>query len=240
MIDRLTGAGTLLVACDFDGTLAPIVSDPDAAEPLPRSVTALRRLASMADTTVAIISGRLHSELVERFGDDDFVLIGEHGSDAGDDDDGGDADTEPAELSEARRLVDEAAESTAGSQSEHKARSVAFHYRNAPDPAAAVARLRSQAAELPGIKVLDGKMVLEMSAAHDDKGTAVSRLKADLGSDRVLFIGDDVTDESVFAVLGPSDVGVKVGGGETLATQRVANPEAVADLLESLVVHRGS
>ena len=240
MINHLAGAGTLLVACDFDGTLAPIVSDPDAAKPLPRSVAALRRLASLADTNVAIISGRLHSELVQRFSDDDFILIGEHGSDAGDDNDREDPGSEPVGLSEARRLVDAAAESTVGSQSEHKARSVAFHYRNAPNPSAVVARLRSQAAALPGIKVLDGKMVLELTAAHDDKGTAVTRLKADLGSDRVLFIGDDVTDESVFAVLGPADVGVKVGGGETLATQRVASPEAVADLLESLAVHRGA
>ena len=53
----------LLVACDYDGTLAPIVADPWSVQPLPEAVTALRSLAGMAETTVAVISGRALREL---------------------------------------------------------------------------------------------------------------------------------------------------------------------------------
>src|SRR2546422_11078408 len=48
----------LLVACDYDGTLAPIVEDPETARPLPESVGALRSLAGLHETTTAVISGR--------------------------------------------------------------------------------------------------------------------------------------------------------------------------------------
>ena len=67
------------------------------------------------------------------------------------------------------------------------------------------------------------------------KGAALQRLRDAHGSTGVLYVGDDVTDEDAFAVLRPQDVGVKVGGGETLAGYRVADPAAVRDLLHLLV-----
>ena len=53
----------LLVACDYDGTLAPIVTNPDEARPLPESVGALRSLAGLHETTAAVISGRALRDL---------------------------------------------------------------------------------------------------------------------------------------------------------------------------------
>ena len=83
MIDFLGAVPSLLVASDFDGTLSELVDDILAALPIPRAVDALKRLAGTPGTHVAIISGRRRSDLVERFDDRRFILIGEHGADAG-------------------------------------------------------------------------------------------------------------------------------------------------------------
>jgi trehalose 6-phosphate synthase/phosphatase len=57
-------------------------------------------------------------------------------------------------------------------------------------------------------------------------------------ADAVLYLGDDVTDETVFAVLEDRDLGIKVGGGDTAATQRLADVDAVADFLQDLLEKR--
>lgn len=227
-------SGSLLVACDFDGTLAPIVDDPDDAAALPASVEALRRLNATANTTVAIISGRRRDQLVNRFGDD-FVLVGEHGADPG-----VPPPSDPPSLTVARQLVDDAHAETPGSRIEHKPRSVAFHYRRVEEPDRLVARIRSEGASLDGITVMEGKSVLELTISAVDKGDAVAELRQIHHPDRVLFLGDDVTDESVFERLGPDDLGVKVGPGKTAAAARVAGPDDVAELLTLLADRRGA
>jgi trehalose-6-phosphatase len=63
-------------------------------------------------------------------------------------------------------------------------------------------------------------------------------LKREWGADRVLFMGDDVTDETAFAALGPGDFGVHVGLGPSLANVTVPDPSTLADLLETLVALR--
>lgn len=230
----LAAAGSLLVACDFDGTLAPIVDNPDAATALPDSVEALRRLKATDNTAVAIISGRRRDELATRFGDD-FVLIGEHGADPGTT-----PPSDPPSLTLARRKVDAAHAETPGSRAEHKPRSVVFHYRRVDDPDRVVARLRSEGERLDGITVLEGKSVLELTTSPVDKGDALVELRRIHQPDRVLFLGDDVTDESVFERLGPHDLGVKVGSGRTAAVARVTGPEDVAELLRLLADRRGA
>lgn len=229
MIEGLARARQLLIACDFDGTLAPIVDDPDSARALPEAVAVLRRLAGLPGVSVAIVSGRKRSELVERFGTEDFVLIGEHGAD-----DGGASPPEPPGLRRARELVEAAHEQTPGSRVEHKSRSVVFHYRLATSPEEALTTLRRQAGVLGDVQLLEGKAVLELTTAESDKGDAIAGLARRLGADRTVFIGDDTTDEAVFARLGPGDLGIKVGEGDSAATHRVADPEAVVTFLEDL------
>src|SRR2546422_1664817 len=71
----------LLVACDYDGTLAPIVEDPETARPLPESVGALRSPADLHETTTAVISGRALRDLaiLSRL-PAEVHLVGSHGS----------------------------------------------------------------------------------------------------------------------------------------------------------------
>jgi trehalose-6-phosphatase len=67
---------------------------------------------------------------------------------------------------------------------------------------------------------------------------ALVELKREVGADRVLFMGDDVTDETAFATLGPGDFGVHVGLGPSLADVTVPDPSTLADLLDILVALR--
>jgi len=233
MIEQLAFAPRLLIASDFDGTLAEIVEDPDLATPLARSKTALEGLAGLQGTTVAIVSGRRRSQLTERFDDPGFILIGEHGIDHGEPTG---PDTPPLTL--ARELVDAAARATPGAWVEHKARGVGFHYRAVPDPEQVLDDLRRSGGAIPGIQIMESKKILEFTDSPLNKGMALVALKESLGVDRVLFMGDDVTDETAFAALGESDVGVHVGSGPTLAGVIVPTPSALADLLETLLAAR--
>ena len=233
MIEELAATKRLLVASDFDGTLAEIVEDPDLATPLARSKAALEALADSEGTTVAVISGRRRADLVERFDHPSFILIGEHGADHGD----GTGPESPA-LAEARQLVDAVAHATPGSRAEHKARSVGFHYRLVAHPDAVVEDLRRRASMIDGLRLVDGKKIVELTDSSVDKGVALIELKGELGVDRVLFMGDDVTDETAFAALGPGDYGVHVGLGPSLANVTVPDPSTLADFLETLAALR--
>lgn len=225
-------ARRLLVATDYDGTLSEIVEDPAAAVPVAGTVEALDDLAEMKDTVVAIVSGRTREELTALFTNPALVLIGEHGAARGDDPDPDVA----AAVARARGLVEEIAERTPGSRVETKPRSVAFHYRTVEDGLAeeAVRRLRVAAARLEGIRMLTGKKVLELRAATDSKAGAVADLRRENDIDVVVFLGDDVTDETIFEALEPPDVTVKVGTGPTAADHRVPDPEAVVRVLRRL------
>jgi trehalose-phosphatase len=79
-----------------------------------------------------------------------------------------------------------------------------------------------------------GKEVLELAVTDADKGTALLRLRDDLGAVATVYLGDDRTDEDAFRALSPGDLTVKVGEGETAARYRVADPAAVVRLLETL------
>jgi trehalose 6-phosphate phosphatase len=230
LIAAVARAPRLLVASDFDGTIAEITDDPDLSVPLARSKAALEDLASLEGTTVAVISGRRRSDLLKRFPHPDMVLIGEHGAD-----DGSPVRPETPALARARGLVDAAVSATPGSRVEHKKRSVGFHYRAVADPEPVVESLRLQAAGIEGIRVLEAKKIIELTDSPIDKGDALRDLRRSLAVDRVLFMGDDVTDETAFALLEPGDVGVHVGVGPTRAGLTVPTPTDLADLLEALV-----
>jgi len=236
-LPELARAPKLLVACDYDGTLAPIVSDPSRANPDREASVALRGLAALPDTTVAVISGRSLRDLAElaRF-PESILLVGSHGSEF-------DADFIhglPAELAERRRSLAEYLRGVAadadGFHVEEKPVSVAFHYRNAGEDAAraAVDAILEGARGMPEIRVKTGKKVIELCVMDTDKGAALDAIRHKVGAASVLFLGDDVTDEDAFARLRGPDVGVKVGPGETAARHRVAGTREVAQLLAGL------
>ncbi len=100
---------------------------------------------------------------------------------------------------------------------------------------AAMADARRLALEHPGVKVLKGKSVLELSVSHADKGSAVTAYGRSVGATARIYFGDDVTDEDAFVrMTRPEDVTVKVGAGSTAARYRLDDEAAVARCLERL------
>jgi trehalose-phosphatase len=241
-LERLAATPRLLVASDYDGVLAPIVADPARAEPVPESIAALRSLAAAERTDVAIVSGRARAAVAGFVGPDGangrIRVIGCHGAEwpeglvaAG---------TEVLELVD--RLEDEARRigRRPGIMVERKPVGVAVHYRQATaeDVEAVQRELLSGPGRWPGVRVRHGKKVVEVLAVDASKGDAVAALRRRTGATAVLFLGDDLTDEEVFITLGPADVGVKVGTGGTAAAFGVADPVAVAGLLDRLARRR--
>jgi trehalose-phosphatase len=240
-LEKIARADVLLIASDFDGTLAPIVPDPANARPHPESMVALRALVSLPRTHVAVISGRALRDLERRGRFASAVhLVGSHGGEglAGSDTS---LPTETANrlqrvLDELRRIAAEAD----GFIVESKPTSAAFHYRNAEPGAAAkaIAEIRSGPGSIPGVLVRPGSKVLELAVTSAHKGDALTALRDGLGATTVLFIGDDLTDEDAFRTLGPADLGVKVGQGESAAAVRVAETRDVARVLAELFEYR--
>ena len=233
----------LLVACDYDGTLAPIVTDPSQAKPIPESVSALRTLANLPQTKVAVISGRALRDLaaLSRL-PSEIHLVGSHGSEF-------DVGFTQALSSEDQRRRDKlVAELTAiaerypGTRVEPKPAGAALHVREADeaDAAAAVEAVLEGPTTWDGVQTTEGKAVIDLSVVATHKGDALDKLRHQLGASAVLFLGDDVTDENAFAHLHGPDVGVRVGSGPTRATHRISDPGQVAKLLAQLVDARRS
>ena len=238
----VAGVPRLLVASDFDGTVAPIVSNPADARALPAAADALAALAGLESTSAALISGRALSALRELSGAPAEVhLVGSHGAEF--DADFLDAVDEAAKarLSELEKTMTDVAKRYPGATVETKPVSVAFHVRNAaPEHAQEALDDALNAVRDWDIHVTEGKAVREFAVIDTDKGAALQQLREQLDASAVVFFGDDVTDEKAFKRLTDGDVGVKVGPGETLARYRVEDPADVAAALEFLVRARGT
>lgn len=187
-----------LLAFDFDGTLAPIVSRPAAAK-VPAATT--RRLRALAELLpVAVISGRSIADVNQRLGFKPWQIVGSHGAEVL-----GDPETVQVTttLDAARRRLQASAPllRRAAVTVEDKGASIALHYRRAPDHELASSTIAGVLAGLgPEIHVGDGKMVVNLTAAGaNDKAKALRALVRLAGAGAAVFVGDDRNDEPVFA-----------------------------------------
>jgi trehalose 6-phosphate phosphatase len=236
----------LLVALDFDGTLAPEVDDPDTARALPEARAAVLRLLAIPNTRVALISGRSLDSL-ELVADlpDEALLVGSHGIEIRLDTTGDDAvslDTQELKSVDVlNRVLGEVADSFDQVWLEPKPAGFALHTRLATEHNSRVAHLvalSGAAAEVDNLKVRHGKNVLEFSVRSTTKGDAVEHLREYTQANAVFYAGDDVTDEDAFAALGADDLGLKSGDGSTAAAHRVPGPLQVAQVLALLAEFR--
>jgi trehalose-phosphatase len=243
VINDLARSSVLLVATDFDGTVAPIVDDPTHAEMNRETAVAIRMLTGLAQTQVAVISGRALADLAQKTRDiSDLHLIGSHGSEF---DPSLAAPLAPRcdeLLCELTRELQDVARSLPGARVETKPSSLAFHYRKADEAQSekAIKQILAGPGQRAGVHVRHGKKVIELSVVETNKGAALQKIRQRIGATAVLFIGDDVTDEDAFAVLRGHDVGVKVGPGETLARFRIDDSHAVARTLAQLAEARAA
>ncbi|WP_412069749.1 trehalose-phosphatase [Rubrivirga sp. IMCC43871] len=224
-----------LLFLDYDGTLAPIVDNPAAAAPHPAVPDLLAALAEAHP--IVIVTGRDLGALAGLLGGR-HRAVGLHGAEEGWSDGTVEhraLETHPQALRHLRLAVPD----LPGIRVEDKGVAFAVHYRGAPDEAAALEALEDWAQAVPdGLVPIWGKAVVELRAEGVSKGVAVARIAAEHPDRTPVYLGDDVTDEDAFAVLQalrqPS-VTVKVGDGDTAASHRLPDVDAVVGYLRRFV-----
>ncbi|WP_411720489.1 trehalose-phosphatase [Mycetocola sp.] len=246
-LKQLADAEHLLVALDFDGTLAPFVDRPEDARALPEARLAVERLLEVSHTTVAFVSGRAVDSLqLASEAPAGVLLVGSHGAEYRFD--GVDAHP-PLDADDTERLRALTAgfagfsDAHPGARIERKPAGFAVHTRGLDSEAAFLAEndaRRIVADVCPDATVRDGKDVLEFSVLDATKGDAILHLRDYTGATAVLYAGDDVTDEDAFSVLNTGDLALKSGEGPTIAPFRVGSPAEVAEVLDSLASFRAA
>ncbi|WP_307032464.1 trehalose-phosphatase [Arthrobacter sp. B3I4] len=243
-VHRAAGTEQLLVAMDFDGTMAPLVDHAADARSLPRSAAAFAALAELPRTTTALISGRaLDSLRAVASPPEKTLLIGSHGAEIWMGPGSAELQLDDAQrelLAEVRQQLAEIVDQAPGTLLEDKPAGVVLHTRLASDDVAedAVAAAKAALQDRPGVFLKTGNRVLETAVVHASKGDGVAFLRQASGATAVVFAGDDTTDEDALHRLIPGDVGVKVGLDFTQAEFRVEAPVHVAELLEALLRER--
>ncbi|EGX60347.1 trehalose-phosphatase [Streptomyces zinciresistens K42] len=210
----LARPGRAVIALDFDGTLAPIVPDPEQARAHPGALAALAALAPKA-AAVAVITGRpaavavRHGGFAGAPGLDHLVVLGHYGAERWDAarDEVTAPDPHPgvdAVRAALPGVLAAAGPAAAGSRTEDKGHAVAVHTRRAADPQGAFDALRGPLTGLAGahgLVVEPGRMVLELRPPGMDKGVALTALVRDLGAESVLYAGDDLGDLPAYAAV---------------------------------------
>lgn len=228
--------GHALIGFDVDGVLAPIVEHADDALLSPGIGQALARLARRA--AVAIVSGRSLESLERLFAfDERLAVIGSHGLEVRGEPavrlEGHEQDT----FDRLERLgADAVAAAGEGAWLEYKPASIVVHTRLADPELAgpAVDALTRLAPTVDGSEVKPGHHVVELLARPTSKGDALMRIAFERHLAPIVYLGDDVTDEEAFALMGPDDVSVRVGDGDTLARWRLPDTAAVARFVAAL------
>lgn len=234
-------AGQRLLLLDYDGTLQPLTENYANAKPPVSLLKLLQALGDNNKNEVVLISGRSRDDLQEWFGDLPINLIAEHGAlikSAG-------HKTWHETVETGRRwkktllpILETYTDLTPRATIEEKQYSLVWHYRQSPAFAAQknlqiLQRVLRQQVKLLGLSLFNGNKILEIKDPNVNKGNAIQRwLKRE--HDFVLAIGDDFTDEDMFAALPASARSIKVGRGRTIADYRLSGSDEVVELLDKL------
>ncbi|QIW98478.1 hypothetical protein AMS68_003996 [Peltaster fructicola] len=261
--DQLTSqykkAAKRLFLFDYDGTLTPIVKDPQAAIPTDKVIRTLKMLASNPKNVVWIISGRDQAFLQEWMGHiPELGLSAEHGcfmrSPNSSEWENLTESTDMSWQKEVVRIFGKYEQLTQGSFTERKKVALTWHYRRA-DPELGAHNARECARELNrevskhwDVEVMAGKANLEVRPRFVNKGEIAKKLIREYGGepgqvpDFVLCLGDDFTDEDMFRSLRSSNLprenifAVTVGPSSkhTIATWHLLEPADVISTIAQL------
>lgn len=227
--------GRVLLAFDFDGTLAPIVAHPEAAALRDETRALLSQLVRRYP--VAIITGRALDDVTRRLdGVPIAAIIGNHGIEPS-----SHMETSAAAVAAWLPVLTSALDGLPGVVVENKRHSISVHYRHAPSPERAHEAIRSALGTLPAdARVMEGLRVVNVvHAAAPTKGDALLDLRLSLGTDATLYVGDDITDEDAFAAQDPERcIGVRIGTAESRARFHLRSQSEVDVLLAALIACR--
>lgn len=227
--------GPLLVF-DFDGTLTPLNANYTKVKAR-RTTRALLEKIMALGWEVLVLTGREKRDAENLLKMPDIRVIGNHGNE------GLVLHRRPVQHHKVRQWVKTLEREFAtlkGVHVENKKLSLSVHYRQAKKPHRAHAEILKKTRKLkPAVKVIEGKAVVNI-LPHDaeSKGSALKKLMKQLKAKHVVYVGDDVTDESVFALNRKLIFGIRVDRGEkTKAAFRVSDQKEVDRLLKLIVSH---
>jgi trehalose 6-phosphate phosphatase len=242
--ERVAAASRVFLFLDFDGTLAPIVDDPSAAQMPQETWQSLVTLSQNARFAVAIVSGRSIADLQTRVRLPHLIYAGDHGFAI---QGPGLSFMEPAAaahialLAQLVRQLELRLLSIHGVRVENKGLTASIHFRAARVPdRQEIYRIAAQTVAASGeaFRLFQGLSALDIRPAVDwNKGAAVQWILAAAGETSALpiYLGDDASDEDAFAVL-QSGITVRVGRlGATAANYGVESQEAVGQFLTWLI-----
>ncbi|NLN09940.1 MAG: bifunctional alpha,alpha-trehalose-phosphate synthase (UDP-forming)/trehalose-phosphatase [Methanoculleus thermophilus] len=235
--DYATGEDRLLLL-DYDGTLVPFAAKPQKAVPDDATRKLLEALSRAPGNEVVVISGRDRYTLDAWFGAMDIGLIAEHGvwikersgewrmSEAL-------SDEWKAEI---YPLLELYTDRTPGAFIEEKDYSLVWHYRRT-EPLLGAQRAKDLKDDLLhltsnlNVGVMEGNKVIEIKNNVVNKGRAALNWVTQRAWDFILAIGDDRTDEDLFAVLPPEAYSIKVGLAPSRARFNLVEQRDVLPLL---------
>ena len=240
--DRLP-PGPLVLLLDYDGTLVPIAPVPELAAPDAELHVLLDELARQPEIDLHLVSGRPRPVIDEWFGRLPVALWAEHGfwhrPAAGGEWQAAGAVPEEA-IGKLLPILERFTAHTPGALVEQKTAALAWHYRLA-DPefgtrqAHELRMLLGDALSNQPLDVVEGKKVIEIRMRGISKAVVAHRiLPAVPDPRRIVAIGDDRTDEDLFAALPDTSLTIVVGNGPTRATHRLVDFRAVRQFLRSL------
>jgi len=224
--EQLRTRPRVLLACDFDGTVAPIAARPDEAH-LPEEMrTLLRQLATYGGLTLAMVSGRALHDVRQRVGLEGIFYCGNHGLEIEGPDltwSSADAQAHRTELADALMVLRRQSSDIEGVIIEDKGLTGTVHWRLVPDDCRD--RLREMVGAAvqshSGLRLAYGKAVWEIRPRVAwNKGAAVRHLlkRVALSTADTICLGDDDTDESAHRAL-PDGVTLRVGACATTAAR---------------------
>lgn len=230
----------ILYAFDFDGTLAPIHSDRTAVK-MARSVGEwLKELAKRAPC--AVVSGRELADISRKVAGTVPYVLGNHGIES--------ALTPKPLLQEAENVCSRWKQELAagladsikrlGVEIEDKRYTLTFHFRAVEEPARVKLALVLLIERLsPAPRLIVGKSTINaVPPGEHGKGKAVERLMSHLKRTGVLFLGDDETDEDVFAIPGGVVMGVRIGSRSKSNAQFFLKSQDEVEQVIRFLVHR--
>lgn len=229
LVERFARARRRTLLLDYDGTLREIMAHPELAAPTDEILELLRDLAALERTAVHIVSGRDRGTVERWFGELPIWLCAEHGFVARPP---GGAWTPLVEvdlswLPRIARMLRAVTDEVPGTFVERKPAGVAWHYRQAEPEYGAwranelLSQLDQALTGLPA-EVIGGRRVVEVRARGVTKGIYVGRVFEQELSRRhlAIAIGDDRTDQDMFAAMPKGAVSLHVGGGRTVGPAR--------------------
>jgi len=241
LIDDYRRSERRLIFLDYDGTLIPFSEKPNGAKPDGALLKTLETIAKDRGTEVVIVSGRDKESIERWFGGLNVSLIAEHG--VWIKEKGGEWELiEPMKSDwkeQIRPILESYMDRTPGSFIEEKEFSLVWHYRRAdPELASVRAReLRDALFHLTAnldIGVLEGSKVVEIKNLGINKGKAAMRWISKEEWDFILAVGDDWTDEDLFAALPEKAYSIRVGLGPSKSRFNVTSYTEIRSLLQDL------